>query len=399
LVLLVTAGVFALLYLWFTLFPGRAVPGAGRYFTTDQVERGREYQRGLRLVSTGSFLVQAFFLAWLVFGGRAAVLSTWALELTGSYWGGVLLFFFVLWLALRVLNLPFRIFSSYCWQRRWGFSTQTFRAWWIDYLKGAAIDLILSAAGAVLFFWVAARWPAAWWLAGAALFFVLYIFLVFIWPLVVAPLFNRFEPAADPAVVGMVRELAQKAGLPVEQVLVMDASRRTTRANAYFTGLGRTKRIVLYDTLLRNYPLEQVRAVVAHEMAHWCRGHVMRGLALGVMGSFVIWGLLFVALRGTIPVSAPYPPHAWAVVLLFATLGFFVSSPLQNFISRRMEEEADRVAVQLTGDAAAAVRLQVELAAKNLSDVSPPAFIRWFSYSHPPVLERIGVVRKAGKAT
>lgn len=397
--MLVVAGVFALLYLWFTLFPGQAVPEAGRYFTTDQVERGREYQRGLRLASTGSLLIQVLFLAWLVFGGRAAVLSTWALELKGGYWGGVLLFFFVLWLALRVLNLPFRIFNSYCWQRRWGFSTQTFRAWWIDYLKGAAIDLILSAAGAVLFFWVAARWPATWWLAGAVLFSVLYIFLVFIWPLAVAPLFNRFEPAADPAVVGMVRELAQKAGLPVEQVLVMDASRRTTRVSAYFTGLGRTKRIVLYDTLLRDYPLEQVRAVVAHEMAHWCRGHVTRGVALGVIGSFVFWSLLSVVLRGAIPGLVPYPPHAWAVVLLFATLVFFVNSPFQNFISRRMEEEADRVAVQLTGNAAAAVRLQVELAAKNLSDVSPPAFIRWFSYSHPPVLERIKIIRKASEAT
>lgn len=345
----------------------------------------------------GSFTVQLSFLTWLVFGGWAAHISGWALKVAGSFWGGVLLFFFVLWLALTLLNLPFRLYGGYFYQHRWGFSRQTFEAWWLDYLKSAGIDLVLSVVAVVLFFWVLVRWPAGWWVAGAVLFSALYVFLVFIWPVVVAPVFNRFLPAADPAVLQMVQELAQRARLPVEQVLVMDASRRTTKANAYFTGLGRTRRIVLYDTLLENYPLDQVKAVVAHEAAHWSKGHGVRLLLWGTLSNFAFWGLLSVLLRLTVP-PAKYQPYAWAVVLLFAIIVIFVSSPLKSFFSRRMEEEANRVAVELTGDAAAAVRLQVELAAKNLADISPPAFIRWFSYCHPPVLERIDAIRKAGKS-
>lgn len=390
-------GVFALLYLRAALFPGRVAQGAERYFSTEQVRQGREYQRGSRLVFISGFAVQVSFLVWLVFGGPAAQVSGWAMKVTGSFWGGVLLFFFVLWLALRLLNLPFRIYSGYFYQHRWGFSKQTFRAWWLDYFKSAGIDLALSTAGVVLFFWVLGRWPAGWWAAGAVLFSALYVFLVFIWPVVVAPVFNRFVPAEDPAVLAVVQEVAREACLPVEKVLVMDASKRTTKANAYFTGLGRTKRIVLYDTLLEQYPLDQVKAVVAHEAAHWIKGHVVRLVFCGVFGSFVFWGFLSALLKVTIP-AAEYQPSTWAVILLFAATVMFASSPLQSFVSRRMEAEADRVAVQFTGDAGAAVRLQVEIAVKNLADVSPPAFIRWFGYSHPPVLERIEIIQKTGKS-
>jgi STE24 endopeptidase len=194
----------------------------------------------------------------------------------------------------------------------------------------------------------------------------------------------------------MVGELSQKARLPVEQVMVMDASRRTTRANAYFTGLGRTKRIVLYDTLLENYPPDQVKSVVAHEMAHWRQGHIVRGLAWGTLANFIFWGFLFIALRATIPPSVFVQPYTWAVILLFFILVSFVGSPVQNHLYRSMEIEADRVSVMLTGDAPAAVRLQVNLAVKNLSDVSPPAFIQWFSYSHPSAPDRIKIIKQAG---
>jgi len=118
----------------------------------------------------------------------------------------------------------------------------------------------------------------------------------------------------------MVRDLSQKVQLPVDQVLVMDASQRTTKANAYFTGLGRTKRIVLYDTLLEKYPPGEIKAVVAHEMAHWRQGHIIKGLAMGILGNFILWGLLYFILNTTIPVYGRFPPVTWAVLLLFFLL-------------------------------------------------------------------------------
>ncbi|MBF7082892.1 M48 family metallopeptidase [Desulfallas sp. Bu1-1] len=397
LLLIFLTGIFSLLYIWFTLFPGRPGPDVFQYFNQQQVNQGRAYSQVPRLLFTGSFLLQAAFLLWFVFGGRAVALSRWVQQVAGGTIWSYLLFFILLWFILRLIRLPFTLYNSYFWQHRWGFSTQTPGAWWMDYFKGAGLELALSALGVALLFWIMGRWSGTWWLIVATLFSLWLVVQSFLWPVVVSPLFNRFEPAKDPAVVNMVQNLACKAGIPVDQVLVMDASRRTTKANAYFTGLGRTKRIVLYDNLLRDYPLDEVEAVVAHEMAHWRQGHITRGLALGVLGNFIVWGVLFVLLRVTLPPANHYPPYTWAVIVLFLLLVAFAVSPLQNYFSRAMEREADRVAVTLTENVPAAVRLEVNLAAKNLSDVAPPAFIRWFSYTHPPALERIKIIRQAGQ--
>lgn len=395
LLLIVMVGALSLLYLWFTMFPGRMVPETGRYFTAGQVSSGRQYNMVLRLVFISGFLLQSAFLIWLVFGGRGAALSRWAQQVAGgNYWASLFLFFWSLWLLLRLLDLPFNLFSDYFWQHRWGFSTQTLGVWWLDYLKGAGLELVLSTAGVAILFWMMGRWPGIWWLAGAAFVSVWLVIQTFLWPVVVSPLFNRFEPVKDPAVLNMVQELSQKARLPVNKVLLMDASRRTTKSNAYFTGIGRTKRIVLYDNLLANYSLDEVKAVVAHEMGHWRLGHIIRGLALSVLGSFVLWFFLFVLLRATLPSSLRCPPCSWAVILLFLTLVAFAGNPLQNYFSRGMEKAADRYAVTLTGDVQSAVRLQVDLAAKNFSDVAPAPFIQWFSYSHPPALERINIIQQ-----
>ncbi|WP_286726191.1 M48 family metallopeptidase, partial [Pelotomaculum sp. PtaB.Bin117] len=342
------AGVFCLLYLWFTLFPGRVVPEAGYYFSAEQINQGRQYNMILRLVYICGFLVEVSFLLWLVFSGRVVELSRWVQRVAGdSYWGSLLLFFLIIWLSLQFLNVPFTLYSGYFLQHQWGVSTQTLGAWWIDYFKSAGISLFLSLVGVVLLFGAINRWPGTWWLAGAAFVSVWFVIQTFFWPVVIAPLFNRFTPSKDPAVLDMVHELSEKARLPVSQVLIMDASRRTTKANAYFAGLGRTKRIVLYDTLLADYPPDEVKAVVAHEMAHWSRGHIVRGLALGILGNFLLWGFLFVLLRTSVTQCTRYPPHVLALILLFFLLASFAGTPLQNYFSRGMEVEADQVAVSL----------------------------------------------------
>ncbi len=381
-----------MLYLWYTFFPGKADPAVFKYFTTKQFSQAREYTSTLRLLFIGSFLIQAAVLGWLVFGGRAAALSAWARELAGgNYTGGVMVLFLSVWLLQRLINLPFLLYSGYYWQHRWGFSTQTLGSWWTDYFKMAGLELLLSSFGVLVFFLILNRWPGSWWIIGASFLSAWLVIQSYLWPVAVAPLFNRFEPASKQSVINMVDGLSAKAGIPVDKVLIMDASQRTTKANAYFAGLGKTKQIVLYDTLLEKYPMEQVEAVVAHEMAHWRQGHIVKGIALGIAGNFLLWGLLFLLLRLTlnVPWYMHYPAHTWIIAMLFFSLISFTTTPLQNYFSRSMEREADLVAVQLTGNRAAAKDLHINLAAKNLSDLSPNYFIRWFSYSHPPVLERI----------
>lgn len=388
----------SLLYLWFTIFPGQVAPETWQYFSTDQVERGRAYSQGSRLCFIGSYLTQLCFLLWLVFSGQALAFSGWTCKWArGNYWADLLLFFLLLWLILRLLNLPFTLFSSYYWQHHWGFAMQTLGAWWLDYLKSAAIDLLLSTSGVLLLFWVIRHFPTTWWLYSATCMSVLIAIQIFLSPLLITPLFNHFAPVQDQTIETMVEELSSKAGIPIDQILLMDASRRTTKSNAYFAGLGHTKQIVLYDNLLYNYPQDEVKAVIAHEMAHWRKGHIVQGLGLCVMAIFLLCRLFFALLEDMFPaLGAPYPVHAWAIIFLLFSLIFFVSSPLQGYISQTMEKEADEVAVLLTNDIPAAVRLQVNIATKNASDVSPPPVIQWFS-SHPSPLTRIELIQKTSQ--
>jgi len=398
LVLLLLAGSLTVLYLWFTLFPGQPRAEIGQFFDEQQISQGRAYALGIRLTFIGAFLAQIIFLLWFVFGGKAEALSKWLEQFFGNSILCYLFFFLFLWLFLRLLSLPFDLFGDYFWQHRWEFATQTMGGWWLDYLKNAVLSIALSVAGVALLFWFMGRWPTVWWLMAASCVSLFMILQSFIWPVLIAPLFNRFEPVNDPAIKAMVEELAEGANLKVEQVLVMDASQRTTKANAYFTGLGSVKRIVLYDNLLTDYTPEEVKAVIAHEMAHWRQGHIIWNLLLGILANFLFWGLLFVLLSVTVPgmlTYGRYPPFSLAIIFLCVVLISFIFYPLTNCLSRHWESEADRIAVQLTGDALTAEQLHLDLAKKNLSDPAPPAFIAWFSYSHPPVVERIKEIRQS----
>lgn len=393
-ILLILAGVLSLAFIFFTLFPGKVPAAAWQYFTPAEVERARHYQQTMRLVSILAFLAQITFLVWLVASTRAAAWSDGALRITGGrYYPALVIYFVLIWLLVKAVALPFNFYSSFIVQHQWGFSTQTLTSWWLDYLKGGVLDLILSGTGVLLLFWATGRWPHTWW-AAAGLFLSGWLFIsAFLWPLLVAPLFNRFQPIPEGPVKTMVTQLAGRAGLKVKEVLVMDASSRTTKANAYFTGLGTTKRIVLYDTLLADYPPDEVEAVIAHEMAHWQRGHILRGLLWGILANFLLLGLLYAVLKLTftyeIARPGPYPPHLLVAMLLFLQLMSFLGQPVPNAISRRYETEADRVALELTGNPGAMIRLQVDLARKNLGDIAPPPFIAWLTASHPSPLERI----------
>lgn len=380
---------FSLVYLWYALFPGSIRPEAVQLFGMEQIQQGRDYSKGIRISYILNFMFQVLFLIWILASGRGSRLSRaceqWA---RGRKWLGYLAFYLVIWLLLTLISLPFTFFSGFYWQQLWGFSTQTFLAWWGDFLKESLLDLVMGGVGVCLLFLAFRLWPKTWWLICGMLFSLWLVIQSLLWPVLVAPLFNHFQPVANPEIISMVNELANKADLAIDEMLVMDASIRTTKANAYFAGVGETKRIVLYDNLLNQYPLEEVKAVIAHEMAHWQKGHIARGLFLGTLGSFLVWGGAYLVLRREMS-RHHVPPLVWAVFLLFVVLVSFVSAPLQNSISRQMEIEADQTSVLLTGNPQGAIQLQMNLALKNCSDLSPPGFIEWFSYTHPSVLTRI----------
>ncbi|HWQ71882.1 MAG TPA: M48 family metallopeptidase [Desulfitobacteriaceae bacterium] len=391
--LIILAGLFCILYLGNVIFPGKINPAALRYFTIEQIQTARAYNFVPRLLSIISFVIQAVALIWFVSSSKGTALARWLGERSGgNFWAGVLMYFMLLWLFLHLLKLPFNLYINYSWQHIWGFSTQSLGSWWQDYLKSAAIELFLSASGVLLFFYLLTHWPKFWWVIGGVFLAFWLVLQNLLWPVIIAPLFNSFVPVKDPAVIEIVTGLANKAGIQVKEVLVMDASQRTTMVNAYFTGLGKTKQIVIYDNLLHNYPLDKLSAILAHEIGHWQKGHIIKGLALGIIGNFLLWGLLVFFLRVFKQPDGSYLLQAWAGLQLFMMLILFIINPLQSYLSREMEKQADLFALELTGDSKAAVSMQIDLTLKNKADISPPGFIVWFQYTHPPVLNRIEIL-------
>lgn len=295
----------------------------------------------------------------------------------------------VLWLVA----LPVAYVRGFVIQHAWGLSTQDTFGWLSDQLKGAGISAVLSAIAATAFIGVQRWQPRWWWLVGAAAFSLLSALLTFIFPIVIAPLFNTFTPVSEPLAT-RVRDLAVRAGVEVRDVFVSDASRRTRAENAYVAGFGATRRVVLDDTLLQAGEEPQTMFVVAHELGHEAEGHVVKGVllsSLGVLAGFALLGWL--ASRSGMwtwaGVRGPGEIAALPVVVLVATVLATLSAPLTNYVSRRFEARADEVAVALTGDPDAAVDAFRRLALRNIADLRPPEIAVATLFTHPPIPDRI----------
>jgi STE24 endopeptidase len=365
-------------------------------FAPDEVERARRYHRPLYIVLLVDTTLGLLALSLLVF----TRVGSWVYDVVDElpWWGRALLFPMLVLGVLTLLRLPLSFWRGHVRERRWGFSTQTAGGWLLDRAKGFAIAAVLSAVAVLAFVALARALPGAWPAAaapGAALFVLA---LGFAGPIVLEPLFNRFSPLGDPALAGELRALAERAGVPVRDVLVADASRRTRRENAYVSGLGGTRRIVLFDNLLDASEPRQIRLVVAHELGHRRARHVERGTLLAMAGAaavvLVLWGLLsWPALLEAIGASGPGDPRV--APFLFLVVGVFelVGLPLGAAISRRWEREADRSSLELTRDPEAFESAHRRLARTNLADLEPPRAVYALLFSHPTPPERIAAAR------
>ncbi len=365
-----------------------------RYFRPGEIARGRAYSRGRYDLAFAGLAVRLGVLALLVFTPLSATLRDAALAVGRRGWVAALLYAAAALALLMAARFPLALYGGFLRERAWGLSTQSFAAWLADYAKGAALLAVLAVPMAVGLWALMRAAPHGWpWIAAAATACVAVI-LAFVAPVIIDPLFHTFRPVPDPALEREVRALAATAGIAVDQVLEADASRRTTKANAYFTGLGHTKRIVLYDTLLKTAPPDEVRMVVAHEMGHWRHHHIWKGLALSAAAAFLAWGiaatvLSWAAARPAFRLTGPGDISALALAALVLAALDAAALPVQNAVSRAFEREADQASLELTGDPAAFIRGEVTLARSNLSDVAPPRPLVWLLYTHPPVLERI----------
>jgi STE24 endopeptidase len=343
--------------------------------------------------TVGSLVTLVFF-----FGGLLGVYDRFIASVTGSFLLGGVLFFLLLLYAETLLGMPFSLYRNFRIEGLYGFNTMTARLWTSDFLKAIALSTVLGVAVVAAALAIVLSSPLWWWLWVWAFLLGFGIFLIYLSPYVIEPLFFKFEPVKAPGLEEKIRELMERAGLTVSRVFQVDASRRSKHSNAYFTGIGRVKRIVLFDTLIEQMSQEEILAVLAHEVGHWKKRHVLKGIVLSEALAFCALLaahqlLSWDGLPGLVGLSAASFYAKALIVGFLGSLVLFPLTPLFSFLSRRNEEEADRFAAALTGRPETLASALVKLSNENLSNLHPHPLYAKFYYSHPPVVERIGKLR------
>lgn len=382
--------------------PWDPVPGAtpspvaaDDHFSAAEIDRAEGFYRSSRLWSWSSLAVSLAVACWLGFGRRGRQLAE---HTRGPWWLRVVQVVAALLVIGRVATLPFAIGLRRLLLDE-GLSTSSWPAWAFDLLKGELVDIVVTAIAIVVLLGCARRWRRAWPAVAGGLLAVLVVLGSFVYPLVVEPLFNDFESLPDGELRTEILALAEVEDVGVDDVLVADASRRTTTLNAYVSGFGDTRRVVVYDTLVDDAPRDEALSVVAHELAHAKHHDVLIGTTLGAAGALMGVGLLGLVTGWLTRRGRPAVAEVTAVPLVLAlvALGGVLTEPVQNGISRRIETRADVTALEATADRADAaeafIGLQVRLAQRSLADPTPPAWAHWWFGSHPTVLERIALAQ------
>ncbi len=340
-------------------------------------------------------LFDNFILILFLFGGIIVVYDRFISGLSGSFILSGICFFLILTWFQTLLGIPFDLYGTFVIEARYGFNTSTPRLWLADFIKSQAIAAILLVFLITVVFWLIQWSPQQWWLWVWGFMAVFSLFMMFISPYVIEPLFNKYEPVVEEGLEDDIRVMMEKAGLKVGKVLQMDASKRSRHSNAYFTGIGKVKRIVLYDTLIKQMSHGEIVAVLAHEIGHWKKGHIWKRLlwaeVLALAGAWLSFRLLYwPGLPDLLGLPADISLPARMVLLGFvASLALFPLTPFSAWRSRCQEREADRFAADLTGRSQDLASALIKMSAENLSNLFPHPFYADFYYSHPPIVDRV----------
>lgn len=379
---------------------GRVVDSIRTDFTGSEIARLESFRRTVHPPSYIAYALSILVPVALGFTPWGARLVTAVAKPFGGGWAWrVALGGLVLVVLVKVLELPFDAWSESV-LRRYGISTQSWGSWAVDQLRGLGITLVIALPMLLLAYWLIHRLPEWWWAPAAGLVAVLVLGLSFAYPVLIEPLSNHFVSLQQEPLRSELLALAAKDNVKVSDILVADASRRTTAENAYVSGFGRTKRIVIYDTLLKDPA--QVRLVVAHELGHAKNKDVLHGTiegALGAAGAVCLLYLLMTWLPLTRRAGLDNIADGRSVALAFAlvTLLTFLGTPIQNLLSRRIEARADVHSLNLTRDPAGFIRSQIQLTLSNVGGLQPnPLQYALFS-THPSTPERIGLARDWAK--
>jgi STE24 endopeptidase len=367
------------------------------WYPSEQYERSQAYLKATTRFGwlTGSYQLLLFLGFW--FCGGFAWLDNWVRALALPPLINGLVYIGTLVIVKSVLGLPFGLYSTFGIEARFGFNRTTWKTYIKDHIKGAVLAVVLGVPllSAILAFFQYAGANAWWycWLVTVGFMLV----MQYIAPAWIMPLFNRYDPLPEGDLRQAIFDYARRIDFRLDNIFVMDGSKRSTKSNAFFTGFGKNRRIVLFDTLTEKHTVDELVAILAHEMGHFKKKHILQNLSIGIVQA----GAMFYILSLFISYPGLFQAFYVKQVSVYAGLIFFgvIYAPLDNMlalalqaISRRHEYQADRFAVQTSGDKNAMIDALKKLSVHNLSNLQPHPFYVFLHYSHPPVLRRIEAI-------
>lgn len=340
-----------------------------------------------------TFLILLFF----VISGLSDKLF---LFLQHSVSGKYLIFLFFVFIAgagLSIIFSPLNFYTGFYLEHKYNLSNQTFLKWVWEDVKGLLVGLIIGIPILLFFYYSLLTFNQLWWLPFAIGLFIISVILARIVPVFIMPLFYKITPIDNEELKNRIETLAKDAGIKVQNVFKFDMSKNTKKANAAFTGIGKSKRILLGDTLLESYTDDEIETVIAHELGHYKKKHIIKNIIIGTVSSFLtlfLIALFYKISLGLFGFNDIHQIAALPILSLWAMIIGLVQTPLTNILSRKYEYEADQYAIESTKKVGAFINTLEKLTDQNLGDKNPHPFVEWFFYSHPSISKRISSIEK-----
>lgn len=352
----------------------------------------------IKLAISISETVLLFILIFLfISSGYSKVLSEWLYTFTQSDYLVLVLFTIITGLAVSIIFFPLNFYSSFILEHKYNLSNQTLLKYFTEGIKSTVVSGTIGIPILLLFYFILKEFGDAWWLVFAIAMFFISVILSQLFPILIFPIFYKVKPIEDEELKERIKTLAADAGLKVQDVYSFDMSKNTKKANAAFTGLGKTKRIILGDTLLSSYTKDEIETVIAHELGHYKRKHILKNIIYGTANSFVIFFLISVLYKASLQwfgFNSATEIAALPLLTLWAMLIGLIQTPLGNMLSRKFEYEADQYAIEATKKPLSFIQTLNKLTDQNLGDKEPHPFVEWFFYSHPSIKKRISAIEK-----
>ena len=366
---------------------------AEEWVDEDRYRRSQAYTRRKENFGLVSFAVSSAVILTILLTGFPGILDGFV---SGIFSGPLLrgiAFLLLFSLIIDLAGLPLEVYHQFIIEEEFGFNKMTGSLWLTDKIKELILSLAVSLPLLALLFLFMDRAGDYWWLYGWAALSLFQLLLSLIYPTLIAPLFNKFTPLEEGDLRDSLNALAEKSGFRTRGIFLMDGSRRSGHSNAYFTGLGRSKRIVLFDTLVESLTTGELTAVLAHEIGHYKKKHILKGLATSLVSSLVIFFLLSLALDWeplfrAFSFSVPSYHAILAILMYFSSPLTYFLSPLQSRVSRKHEYQADAFAHEAMDGPEELQQGLIKLNRDNLSNLTPHPLYSSFYYSHPPLKER-----------